>query len=112
MRMPGIAEIILILIIATAVIFAVRVMGAPPRRTDDDSARYRRAAREEERRYEERVKQTRRSRIQLAGIIAILVGVVVFLSSLNLIKWVFWGPVGAILIVVIGIITIYAARRR
>ena len=111
MRLPGISEIILILIVATVVIFAVRIMGAPPRRTGDNTARYR-DAEEEERRYEERVKQTRRSRIQLMGIVAILAGVVIFLSSLNLIKWVFWGPVGALVIIVIGIITIYAARRR
>jgi fatty acid desaturase len=110
MRLPGISEIILILIVATAVIFAVRIMGAP-RRTGDNTARYR-DAEEEERRYEERVRQTRRSRIQLAGVVAILAGVVIFLSSLNLIKWVFWGPVGALVIIVIGIITIYAARRR
>lgn len=108
MRMPGIAEIILILIVASIVLVAIRLIGSPAKRKSDKLARIK----AEEKGDEERVKKHPRSRIQMVGIIAVVLGVIIFLSSLNLVKWVFWGPVGAIVIVVIGVVTIIAARRR
>ena len=53
-------------------------------------------------------------RLQMAGIIVILVGIFVLLSSLNLLslmKWVFWGPIAALVIVALGLAAIFFARR-
>ena len=111
MRLPGPVEIILIVIVAGIVLLAVRVLGTPARRKTKRVTKYGDADEEEES-YEERVKRTRRSRTQILGIIAIVVGIIVLLSSLSLVKWVFWGPIGAFIIVVIGIATIFIARRR
>ncbi len=60
----------------------------------------------------ERVKSIRRSRFQILGSIFVLVGILILLSSLNLLKWIFWGPIWASVIVVIGLATIFIARRR
>ena len=111
MRLPGPVEIILIVIVAGIVLLAVRVLGTPARREAKKITKYGDAD-EEEVDYEERIKRTRRSRIQILGIVAIVVGVIVFISSLSMVKWIFWGPVGAIVIAVIGIATIFIARRR
>ena len=67
------------------------------------------------RRYRQRPRRsTGHPRLQMIGIIAILVGIFILLSSLNLLsmlKWVFWGPITALFIVAIGVATIYLARR-
>ncbi|MCJ7764131.1 MAG: hypothetical protein MUO90_03125 [Dehalococcoidales bacterium] len=111
MRLPGISEIILIVIVAAIVLIGVRVLGTPARRKSQNLARNE-ATDEDEKSYEERIKKTRRTRIQVVGVIAVIGGIFILLSSLSLIKWVFWGPIGAIIIMVVGIVTIVAARRR
>ena len=67
------------------------------------------------RRYRQRPRRsTGHPRLQMVGIIVILVGVFVLLSSLNLLsmlKWVFWGPITALVIVAVGLATIFLARR-
>jgi len=110
MRLPGPVEIILIVIVAAIVLLGVRIFGTPPAREAKKIAKYRDADEEEEG-HDERIKQTRRSRAQILGIAAILVGVIILLSTLSLVKWVFWGPIWAFIIVVIGIATIFIARR-
>ena len=113
MRLPGIGEIILIFIVAAIVILGIKIFGTPPARK---TRRFTRYEDEEEEEYEEeedtRIKGTRRFRAQIVGVIAIIIGVIVFASSLSLVKWVFWGPVGAIVILGIGVFTILLARRR
>ena len=110
MRLPGPVEIILIVIVAAIVLLGVRIFGTPPAREAKKIAKYRDSDEEEED-HDERIKQTRRSRAQIVGIAAILVGVIILLSTLSLVKWVFWGPIWAFIIVVIGIATIFIARR-
>lgn len=116
---PGFAEIILIIIIAGIVILGIRVFGTPsPSRTnkvvryedeyDDDEDE----EEEEEEDYDQRVKQTRRSRLaQIVGIVIILVGAIIILSTLSMVKWLVWAPIGAFIIMAIGILTILIARR-
>jgi len=69
MRMPGIAEIILIIVVASIVLIAIRLIGTPARRRSQRLARERAADEEDD---EETIRRTRRSRIQLAGVIAIV----------------------------------------
>jgi hypothetical protein len=109
MRMPGIAEIILIIIVACIVLIAIRLIGTPARRRSQRLARERAAAEEDD---EKTIKGTRRSRLQVAGVIAIILGIVILLSSFGLVKWVFWGPIWALVIVAVGAVAIFVARRR
>jgi hypothetical protein len=99
MRLPGPVEIILIIIVAAIVLIGVRVLGTPARKKSQSVAVSKAAGEEDD---EELIKKTRRSRIQLVGVIAIVIGLIVLLSSLSLVKWVFWGPIGAIIILAIG----------
>ncbi len=97
-----------IVVVVMLIIFAVTRMrqlgkndasaGKPPRR---------RTARNNE-----KTKQLRRSRIQILGSIFILGSILTLLSSLNLLKWVFWGPILASVLLGIGVVTILIARRR
>ena len=113
MRMPGIGEIILILVIATIVIIGVRFFGTPSPKKPRRKPRYEEDDEEEEEEDEDaRIKRHRRSRSQILGIGAIIVGVVVLISTLSMVKWVFWGPIGAFVFIAIGILTIFLARRR
>ena len=112
MRLPGISEIILIVIVAAVVLIAIRLIGSPGKRKSQKLARTRAAEEESDEDYEARIKNTRRTRIQWVGVIAVIGGIFILLSSLSLIKWVFWGPIGAIIIMAIGIVIIVAARRR
>ena len=111
----GMGEIVIILIIITVVILGIRLMGAGSAPKKDESPERYIYDQERERRFEEQVKAARRSRIQLLGIIAILAGIALFAYTsaiLGLIRWVVWGPVGAIVLVTIGVFVILAARRR
>ncbi|MFH1663122.1 MAG: hypothetical protein ABH934_04315 [Chloroflexota bacterium] len=115
MRPPGIGEIILIIIVAVIVMLGVKVFGTPP-------AKKRRVVEDEDEDDEEedekeagdkRVLKARHSRrAQILGIVVILVGAIVMLSTLTMVKWFFWGPLGAIALIVVGIITIFVSRRR
>ncbi len=59
-----------------------------------------------------RVKSIRRSRFQILGSIFVLVGVLILLSNISLARWVALAPIWAIIIAVIGLATIFIARRR
>ncbi len=112
MRLPGIGEIILIIIVAAIVIFGVKFFGTPTARKRRRVTRYEDEEDEEED-DDERIKRTRRSRrTQILGIGVILVGAVVMISTFTMVKWFFWGPIGAIVLIAIGILTIFIARRR
>jgi hypothetical protein len=114
MKLGG-SEIILILIVVTVVILGVRLMGAGAAPKKDSSPERIQYEKEQERRYDEHVKAARRSRIQILGIVVILAGLALFAYSsaiLGLIKWVVWGPVGALVLVGIGVIAILSTRRR
>lgn len=108
MRLPGPVEIVLIIIVAAIVLLGVRIFGTPPAREAKKITKYGDTDEED---YDERIKRTRRSRAQIVGIAAILVGVIILLSTLSLVKWVFWGPIWAFIIVAIGLATIFIARR-
>jgi len=116
MRLPGIGEIILIFVIGVIVIIGVRVFGAPSPKKPRRKPQYYEEEDDEEEEEEEdedvRIKHHRRSRTQILGIGAILVGIIILISTLSMIKWVFWGPIGAFVIIAIGILTIFLARRR
>jgi hypothetical protein len=97
------------------VLIAVRLIGIPARLKREQQARMEAEAEKDEEYEEDAAKQpsrTRRSRFQIIGIIAILLGIMVLFSSLSLVKWVFWGPVGALAIVALGAFFIYIARRK
>lgn len=97
-----------IVVVVMLIIFAVTRMrqlgkndasaGKPPRR---------RTARNNE-----KIKQLRRSRIQILGSIFILGSILTLLSSLNLLKWIPLGFMWASIIAAIGLVTIFIARRR
>jgi uncharacterized ion transporter superfamily protein YfcC len=114
MRLPGIGEIILIIIVAAIVILGVRIFGTPPARNRKRIAEYEDEDEEDEEEYEDnRIFKARRSRrTQILGIVVILVGAIVMISTLTMVKWFFWGPIGALVLIAIGIITIFVARRR
>ncbi len=114
MRLPGIGEIILIIIVAAIVILGVKIFGTPPARKRKRVVEYEDEDEEDEEEAEDkRVLKARRSRrAQILGIGVILVGAIVMLSTLTMVKWFFWGPIGAIALIAIGILTIFIARRR
>jgi len=113
MRLPGIGEIILILVIGAIVIIGVRVFGTPPAKKTKRKPRYEDNDEEEEEEDKDtRIIRHRRSRTQILGIVAIIIGVVILISTASMIKWVFWGPIGAFVIIAIGIVTIFMVRRR
>ena len=111
MRLPGIGEIILILVIGAIVIIGVRVFGTPSTKKTKSKPRYE-DNEEEEEDEDTRIIHHRRSRTQILGIVAIIIGVVILISTASMIKWVFWGPIGAFVIIAIGIVTIFMVRRR
>lgn len=105
----GPLEIGIIIVIALIIFTITRMMRIGQTTAEKDKAlvvRKRTAANNE------RAKSIRRSRIQILGVIFVLVGILILLSSLNLLKWIFWGPIWAGIIVVIGLATIFVARRR
>jgi len=111
MRPPGIGEILLIIIVATVVILGIRFFGTPPPKKKRRVIRYEDEDEDEEEE-DERIKHTRRSRFaQIIGIVIILVGAVIILSTLSMVKWLVWAPIGAFVIMAIGILTILIARR-
>jgi hypothetical protein len=118
MRLPGIGEIILIIIIAAIVILGVKIFGTPPTRKEKRIVEYEDEEEEDEDEDEDeyedkRILKARRSRrTQILGIVVILVGAIVMISTLTMVKWFFWGPIGALVLVAIGILTILVARRR
>jgi uncharacterized ion transporter superfamily protein YfcC len=113
MRLPGIGEIILIIIVAAVVILGVKMFGTPPKRKRRRVVEYEDEDEDETETEDKRIKKARRSRrAQILGIVVILIGAVVMLSTFTMVKWFFWGPLGAIALIVVGIITILIARRR
>lgn len=113
MRFPGIGEIILIIIVAAIVILGVKFFGTPPARKRRRAVVYEDEDEDEEEDEDKRILKARRSRrAQILGIGVILVGAIVMISTFTMVKWFFWGPIGAIALIAIGIITIFIARRR
>lgn len=113
MRFPGIGEIIVIIIVAAIVILGVKIFGTPPARKRTRVVEYEDEDENEEEYEDRRILKARRSRrTQILGIVVILVGAIVMISTLTMVKWFFWGPIGAMALIAIGIITIFIARRR
>ena len=56
--------------------------------------------------------KVRRNRLNIIGIILIVVGVLLLLGSLNLFWWFHWGNMWPLILVAIGIVLILSARRR
>ena len=104
----GIGEIILIIVIAFVVLLVVRIikMAQIPEKWRQYS---------EENNEDVSQKESSLSphtRIILIGILITILGVVVLFSSLSLIKWVFWGPIGAMIAMLAGIVIVILARKR
>ncbi len=97
-----------IVIVVMLIIFAVTRM----KQLGQNGASANKPPRRRTARNNEKAKQLRRSRIQILGSIFILGSILTLLSSLNLLKWVFWGPIMASVLLVIGVATIMIARRR
>lgn len=106
----GIGEIVLILFIAFVVLLVVRLINL--------SWRPRAALlgeEEEEEENDNRVQQPKTSsrfKAILIGVAVFLLGVIVLISSLSLVKWVFWGPVGAVIAITAGVAIVLLARQR
>ena len=60
----------------------------------------------------EEVTKTRRRRLNLFGIVLIVVGILFLLGSFNLFWWFQWGNLWPLIIVAIGVLIILSARRR
>ena len=60
----------------------------------------------------EEMAKVRRSRLNILGIILIVVGLLFLLGSLNLFWWFHWGNLWPLILVAIGILIILSARRR
>ncbi len=56
--------------------------------------------------------KARRNRLNLIGIIIIVVGILFLLGSFNLFWWFHWGTLWPLVLVAIGILIIVSARRR
>ncbi len=99
-----------IIIVIIIIIFAVTRM----MRTGNNTAEQDRApvVRKRTATNKARVKSIRRSRFQILGSIFVLVGILVLLSNISLARWVALAPIWAIIIAVIGLVTIFVARRR
>lgn len=97
----GIVIVIILIIIG---ITRLRKVGQNNTEVNKTSARV-------ERRGEGESKRTRHPRLQILSIIVVLAGILVLLTSLNLIKWVVWGSIGACVIVAIGLVTFFIVRR-
>jgi hypothetical protein len=105
----GIGEIILIIVIAFVVLLVVRIIKMA--QLPEKASQY------EEDDNSEPVNQTGpsfspRTRIVLIGVLITILGVVVLFSSLSLIKWVFWGPIGALIAMIAGVAIVLLARKR
>jgi len=103
----GIGEIILIIVIAFTVLLVVRII-----KMAQTQGRTGQPTEEDEESTQGVNKISPRTRIILIGILITILGVVVLFSSLSLIKWVFWGPIGALIAMVAGITLVLLARKR
>lgn len=113
MRPPGIGEILLIIIVVAIVIMGVKIFGTPPAKKRRRVVEYEDEDEDEAEAEDKKILKSRRSRrAQILGIAVILVGAIVMISTFSMVKWFFWGPIGAIALMVVGIITIFIARRR
>lgn len=57
-------------------------------------------------------KRVHHPRLQILGIVFILVGILILLSNIGLARWLALAPIWAIAIAAIGLVTIFIARRR
>ncbi len=97
-----------IIVVVMLIIFAVTRM----RQLGKNDASASKPPRRRTARNNEKAKQLHRTRIQILGSIFILGSILTLLSSLNLLKWVFWGPILASVLLGIGVVMILITRRR
>ena len=103
----GIGEIILIMVVAFIVLFVVRIIRMAQK--PEAAERHSEGSTEIN---PERRSNSPRTRTVLIGLLIIVIGVVVLSSSLSLVKWVFWGPIGALIAILAGIAILILARIR
>jgi|LSQX01.1.fsa_nt_gb uncharacterized membrane protein YjfL (UPF0719 family) len=103
----GTGEIILILVVAFVVLFVVRII-----RMAQESEEIERHSEELTEIDQGERSCSPRTRTILIGLLIVVIGVVVLTSSLSLIKWVFWGPIGALIAILAGIAILILARIR
>ncbi len=104
----GFPEIGVIIVVALIIFGVVRMrqIGRDTAQEDKPPARVRK------RKNQKVAKGARHQRLQILGIIFILVAILILLSNIGLARWVGMAPIWAIAIVAIGLMTVFIARRR
>jgi fatty acid desaturase len=104
----GLPEIGVIVVVAL-IIFGIVRMRQIGRNTAKENATPARAIK---RKNQEVAQGTRHPRLQILGIILILVAILLLLTNIRLATWIGEAPIWAIAIIVIGLMVIFVARRR
>jgi sterol desaturase/sphingolipid hydroxylase (fatty acid hydroxylase superfamily) len=104
----GFAEIGVIIVVALIIFGVVRMrqIGNNTAKEDKPPAKVRKQKNQEV------AKGVRHQRLQILGIIFILVGILILLSNIIWARWIGEAPIWAIAIAAIGLVTIFIARRR
>ena len=104
----GFAEIGVIIVVALIIFGVVRMrqIGRSTAKEDKPPARVRK------RKKQEVAKGVRHQRLQILGIIFILVAILILLSNIGLARLVGMAPIWAIAIAAIGLVVVFVARRR
>ena len=106
MKFIGAPEVGIIIVIALIIFGVVRMRRLGQNTAEENETPVRRQ------RTREVPKRAQHPRIQILGFIFILVGALVLLSNIRLGEWVAWAPIWALVITIIGLVTIFIARRR
>lgn len=104
----GFPEIGVIIVVAL-IIFAVVRMRQIGRNTAKENGT---PARVTKQKNQEVAKGVRHQRLQILGIIFILVAILILLSNISLAAWLGKAPIWAIAIAAIGLVVVFVARRR
>ncbi len=104
----GFPEIGVIIVVALIIFGVVRMRQIGRNTAKEDKA----PARVRKQKKQEAAKGVRRQRLQILGIIFILVAILILLSNISLARWVALAPIWAIAIAAIGLVAIFIARRR
>lgn len=104
----GFPEIGVIIVIALIIFGVMRMkqIGRSTAKEDKPPSRIRK------RKNQEVAKGVRHQRLQILGIIFILVAILILLSNIRLAAWIGEAPIWAIAIAAVGLVVIFVARRR
>ncbi len=104
----GFPEIGVIIVVALIIFGVVRMrqIGQSTAKEDKPPARVRKQKNQEV------AKGVRHQRLQILGIIFILVAILILLTNIRLATWIGEAPIWAIAIAAIGLVVVFIARRR